>query len=397
VSWKVVALGDVCDFQNGFAFKSNLFSERGLPILRISNIQNQIIDTSNLVYFHKKSYKENLDKYMVHPNDLLIAMSGATTGKIGFNNTDKIFYLNQRVGNLKPKAHLDKKFLYYFLSTQVQKNLSISAGAAQPNLSTEQIKQILIPLPSLVTQQKTVERLDAIFTEIDKAVTAVEDNIKNADALFQSYLTEVFDTNNDVVNKKLDDIVLRLTNGYVGATKDIYRDDGIPYLLARHVKNNVLTFDKLTYVDEAFNNKNKKSMLKYDDVLLVQSGHIGHSAVVPRQHEGHNCHAMIVITTKKEILSGEYLSLYFQTNLMKNQFEMMKTGSTIKHLNCGTVKLLNIPVPAIKKQDLIVARAKEFKMLKDISLVAYSKKISSLNALKESVLKQAFNGELVRE
>lgn len=397
MSWKVVALGDVCDFQNGFAFKSNLFSERGLPILRISNIQNQIIDTSNLVYFHKKSYKENLDKYMVHPNDLLIAMSGATTGKIGFNNTDKIFYLNQRVGNLKPKAHLDKKFLYYFLSTQVQKNLSISAGAAQPNLSTEQIKQILIPLPSLVTQQKTVERLDAIFTEIDKAVTAVEDNIKNADALFQSYLTEVFDTNNDVVNKKLDDIVLRLTNGYVGATKDIYRDDGIPYLLARHVKNNVLTFDKLTYVDEAFNNKNKKSMLKYDDVLLVQSGHIGHSAVVPRQHEGHNCHAMIVITTKKEILSGEYLSLYFQTNLMKNQFEMMKTGSTIKHLNCGTVKLLNIPVPAIKKQDLIVARAKEFKMLKDISLVAYSKKISSLNALKESVLKQAFNGELVRE
>lgn len=109
MSYKTVCLGDVCDLQNGFAFKSNLFVGSGLPILRISNIQKQGIDISRVVFFKPESYKVNLDKYKIMPNDLLIAMSGATTGKIGFNNTEDIFYLNQRVGKLIPKPLLDKQ------------------------------------------------------------------------------------------------------------------------------------------------------------------------------------------------------------------------------------------------------------------------------------------------
>lgn len=167
--WKTVKLGDVCDFQNGFAFKSTLFRKTGKPILRISNIQNQEIDIRKTVYFDTDDYDTEFTRYEVKPNDLLIAMSGATTGKIGFNKTNITFYLNQPVGNLKPKSILDKMFLYYRLFTKVEENLGISKGAAQPSLSSEQVKDISFSLPPLAEQQRIVAKLDAAFAEIDKA------------------------------------------------------------------------------------------------------------------------------------------------------------------------------------------------------------------------------------
>ncbi|MBN8574689.1 MAG: restriction endonuclease subunit S, partial [Candidatus Kapabacteria bacterium] len=167
--WEIKKLGDVCDFQNGFAFQSKTYKENGLPILRITNIQNDEIDTNELVFFDTKDYKVNLDRFKVYQGDLLIAMSGATTGKLGINNSETVFYLNQRVGKFIPKKQLNKAFLYYFLTTKVEESLRIAAGAAQPNLSTEQINNFQIPLPPLPEQQRIVSILDECFAAIDKA------------------------------------------------------------------------------------------------------------------------------------------------------------------------------------------------------------------------------------
>jgi len=146
--WVEKRLEDVCGLQNGFAFKSSTFKPSGAPILRISNIQDGRIEAGNrLVFFDPKDYRENLDRYRIVEDDLLIAMSGATTGKLGFNTEDTVYYLNQRVGKFEPSEKLNKRFLYHFLSTKVEENLRISAGAAQPNLSTEQIKGFVLPMP----------------------------------------------------------------------------------------------------------------------------------------------------------------------------------------------------------------------------------------------------------
>ncbi|MEI6339545.1 MAG: restriction endonuclease subunit S, partial [Verrucomicrobiota bacterium] len=154
--------------------------------------------------------------------------------------------------------------------------------------------------------------------------------------------------------KRLGDVVTRLTNGFVGPTRNIYHETGIPYLLARHVRNNNLLFDGRTFITDEFNQKNKKSMLKAGDVLLVQSGHIGHSAVVTEEHEGHNCHAMIVISPVKDAITGPYLSLFFNSPDMQRGFEEIRSGSTVPHLTCGAVKELQIPVPPLAEQQRIV-------------------------------------------
>src|SRR5690554_77061 len=194
--WKIKKLGEVCDFQNGFAFQSKSYKESGLPILRITNIQNDEIDTKELVYFDTKDYKVNLDRFKVYQGDLLIAMSGATTGKLGINKSETVFYLNQRVGKFIPKKYLNKAFLYYFLTTKVDESLRIAAGAAQPNLSTKQINNFEIPLPPLPEQQRIVAILDETFSAIDKAKANAEENLKNAKELFESYLQGVFENGN---------------------------------------------------------------------------------------------------------------------------------------------------------------------------------------------------------
>ena len=162
------------------------------------------------------------------------------------------------------------------------------------------------------------------------------------------------------MEKRLGDVVSRLTNGYVGPTRSIYQEFGIPYLLARHVKDNRLLFDGRTFISDEFNRKNKKSILKAGDVLLVQSGHIGHSAVVTKEHEGHNCHAMIVITAAESAFIGPFLSLFFNSSGMKNKFQKIRSGSTVPHLTCGEVKELKITLPDLATQKRIVDHCKNW-------------------------------------
>ena len=158
----------VCKFQNGYAFKSSLFKTDGLPILRITNIQNKGIDVSNLVYFNIEDYDTDLEQFKVVENDILIAMSGATTGKIGISKSKEIFYLNQRVGKFIPnKKVLLNGFLYHFIQTKSQEILAISKGnGSQPNLSSEKLKKIKIPVPPLPVQEEIVKVLDA-FTALE--------------------------------------------------------------------------------------------------------------------------------------------------------------------------------------------------------------------------------------
>ncbi len=167
-------LGEVCDFQNGFAFQRKNFRNTGLPIIRISNIQNDRLLLDEVIYFSLNDYKgTNFEPFKITKGDILIAMSGATTGKIGILTFDTTLYLNQRVGKFKPNImKLNNKFLYYFLLTKINFLYSLAGGGAQPNLSSNQIlQQITIPIPPLEIQQEIVKILDA-FTELNTELKA---------------------------------------------------------------------------------------------------------------------------------------------------------------------------------------------------------------------------------
>lgn len=167
VEWK--KLGEVCDFQNGFSFKSSTFKKQGKPILRITNIKDSIIDTSSLVYFEDMDYiGQDLSQFKVVKGDIVIAMSGATTGKLGYLTSDEIFYLNQRVGKFVPKSNLDRRYLFHYLQLKTNDIYVMAGGGAQPNLSsTKLLNDFSIPIPPLPEQRRIVAILDKFETLVN--------------------------------------------------------------------------------------------------------------------------------------------------------------------------------------------------------------------------------------
>ena len=81
--WEWTSLDNISEFKMGYYFKSEIFKDDGLPIIRIKNIKDETINFNDLIYFNKSDVKDDIDRYLIQRNDLLIAMSGATTGKIG--------------------------------------------------------------------------------------------------------------------------------------------------------------------------------------------------------------------------------------------------------------------------------------------------------------------------
>jgi type I restriction enzyme S subunit len=194
---------------------------------------------------------------------------------------------------------------------------------------------------------------------------------------------------------ELGQVVSRLTNGYVGPTRGIYLNEGVPYLLSKHVKKNVLRFDGETFVSQAFNERNRKSILRTGDVLLVQTGHVGESAVVPAEHDGHNCHAMIVISPVEAVLDGTFLSLFFGAPGTQAAFSGIEKGMTLRHLNCHDVIHLTTVVPSLAEQRAIVDRVHSMLMRIAEAASALRARVRNLGELERTVLAKAFRGELV--
>lgn len=303
------------------------------------------------------------------------------------------FFLNDSGLTVHTKSdEVLQEFLDRCLLAKQAAIYALSRGTAQRNLDVPLFRALPVSYPtSLEEQRRIVAMLDEAFTAIATATANAEKNLSNARALPSAALAH-FDVAAEAKPRRLGDIVDRLTNGYVGPISNIYVDNGVPYLLARHVRDDVLEFDGRTFITEAFNQASKKSILLAGDVLLVQSGHIGHSAVVPPEHAGHNCHAMIVITPKEELL-GEYLSAYFNSLQGRQATARIRSGSTVPHLTCKEVRQLLIPVPDRSAQKALVDKykiiLKESATLTDL----YKRKLSSLQAFKRTLLQRAFSGE----
>ena len=208
-----VKLGNVCSFQNGYAFKSNLFKTDGAPIVRITNINGLYVDDSELKYFDPNDYKVKLGNYEIHRNDILVAMSGATTGKIGKFKLNYTAYLNQRVGKFVPNSrYLNNDYLYHILRSISNDLYIMAGGGAQPNLSSNKLmSEVQIPLPPLPVQEAIVEILDK-FDRLSASLQAELQARKQQYEYYRNQLLTRFAPEQPVTEYSLGELA-RIKNG----------------------------------------------------------------------------------------------------------------------------------------------------------------------------------------
>ena len=142
--WKETTIGEYLSVKSGYAFKSDWWQKQGYPVVKIKDITNNTINTTNLDYVSPDK-TNNIQEYRLNKGDIVIAMTGATIGKIGLVPEVNNLFTNQRVGKVFPKKGLEKPtgFIFCFYSQQIilDEILALSSSSsAQPNISGSQLE-----------------------------------------------------------------------------------------------------------------------------------------------------------------------------------------------------------------------------------------------------------------
>lgn len=183
--WEVKTLGEVGYLQNGFAYNSKTFGDMGYTVIRISDIKDGKVVLDDAI----KSITKAPEAFIVQNGDFLIAMSGATTGKIGLYSNDITSYINQRVGNIIC-AEADRGFVRYsFNSICFAEYLkTIITAGAQPNISKKQIEEFAFPLPPTLAEQ---EKIADALSKMDQLINDLGALIEKKKAIKQGTMQDL--------------------------------------------------------------------------------------------------------------------------------------------------------------------------------------------------------------
>ena len=175
--WPLVPLGEIVDILNGFAFKSDLYTDKGTRVIRITNVQKGFVKDDEPKYY-PESVNAEIGKYILKENDLLVSLTG-NVGRVALLPSSFLpAALNQRVACLRVsnKTQILEKYLFHLLNLDnfEEECINASSGVAQKNLSTEWLKTFEIPLPPLDIQEQIVAELDGYAAIISGAKEIVE-------------------------------------------------------------------------------------------------------------------------------------------------------------------------------------------------------------------------------
>lgn len=211
--WKFIKLKNIMTFLNGYAFEGDNFSSEGsFSVIKIGDIFNNKIDLKNSNKISlTDSEEKNLEKFIIKKNDILIAMSGATVGKLAFiNDIKEKAYINQRVGILRNNKNIASKYLFYSLLNDMflKYIYLLSIGSAQPNISSVGIENYTIVIPPLKEQEKIVNYLDKKVIDIDliieKTKTTIEDYKKYKQSIITEAVTKGLNSNAEMKDSEIE-------------------------------------------------------------------------------------------------------------------------------------------------------------------------------------------------
>ena len=394
-NWCWTYFKDIFYIENGYAFKKIDYKKEGIPLVRISNIENGIVNINECIYVNK--LEKNEEKYVIEKGDLLIALSGATTGKNGVYYLDEIAYLNQRIGNIKikNKEKVLNEYRNYYIALKNEDILNLAYGGAQPNISPKVIEFISIPLSPINEQQRIVNRIESLFAKLDRAKELIENTLaqfeQNKMAIlhkaFTGELTVKWRKENNINEKnffnkvKLKNVIKLISGRDVSVSLCNDKSIGIPYILgASNIKDNKFFIERWIENPVVVSEKN--------DILLSVKGTIG--KLYLQKEEKINISRQIMALRALNELNTHYLYYFLLRECERLKFE---GNGLIPGISRKDILDLNILLPTLEEQQEIVN-------ILDNLLAKYNKiknleqQLEKIELLKKAILAKVFRGEL---
>ena len=404
---KTETLGAVAKYINGRAFKPSEWEDCGLPIVRIQNLNDSCAK-------YNYTTSEYDDKFLIKKGDLLFAWSASLGAHIWNGNNA---WLNQHIFRVIPNDNILKKYLYYYLCQVVTQLYAKTHGSGMVHITKGPFMSTPIPVPTLPEQERIVARIEELFSELDKAVETLNTTKQQLAVYRQAVLKEAFSggfTNHHDFNVTLkwathDEIaslpplpkewkyVALSELGDLGRGKSkhrprndavLFKDGKYPFIQTGDVKaaNKYIMVCSKLYGDIGLQQSKlwpKGTLCITIAANIAETAFLGIDACFPDS---------IVGFTPNDLVYPQYIKYFIDSQ--KLRLWAFAPATAQKNINLDTLENLIVPYCAIEEQKLVIEEIESRISLCNQIEKTIEQSLQQAEALRQSILKQAFEGRL---
>ena len=396
--WQVKKLGDVCELVGGGTpSKANeSFYTGDIPWATVRDMKNDVIVDTEFKITREAVAKSSTN--IIPKNNVVIA-TRVGLGKICLLAEDTA--INQDLRGVTPKknAGLSVGYLFRWLRSIAHMIVKEGTGATVQGVKLPFVQSLPIPIPPLAEQQRIVALLDEAFAGIDAAKANAEQNLNNARALFDGYLAQVFSQRGEGwVERRLNKISTVLS-GFSFKSSDFSLRNVVPSIKITNVGVREFIMETDSLLPGHFLETYSDFSVPAGSIVIALTRSIISGglkvAIVPVEYDGALLNQRVAaINADESIVLQQFLYKYLCTQSVIDYVEKQANTLMQPNLSINALRDLAIPFPPLPDQQAIVAKldalSAETKKLEAV----YRQKIAALDELKQSLLHQAFTGEL---
>lgn len=394
--WAKVSLSEVATITPGFAFKSKEFSQHGTPVVKIKDINPPLVNSSDLARIDEDAYPfGKLDKYRLQSGDFVVAMTGATIGKVGRYVSKERGLLNQRVAKISPIHSVSWDFIYHAVSMPyfdrfIENN--IDSESAQANISASGIGRYSIALPKLKEQEAIAEVLSSLDDKIDLLKRQNKTLEGMAEALFRQWFIE--EAQDDWEYKELGRFV-DVINGLSYKSSDLNQSSTAMISLKCFPREGGFSREGL----KEFNGRFKESHVARKGDLFVactdltQDAEVVGNPIVVNDTFGYSKLVFSMDTVKIQPtgdFGAQFLYQLMRTRMFKEHCKAFANGSTVLHLQKSAIPEFEFSVPPSWKVLEFESKCERFHE----KVVLNERQIEILQQERDTLLPKLMSGEV---
>ena len=332
--WKEYKLGEIADIIPGFAFKSKDFGLAGEYVVKIKDITPPCINIMSADKVDISEYNvSRLEKYILHEGDYVVAMTGATIGKVGKLKVKVKAFLNQRVAKIKAKDGICDNFIYYMLCTDDFQGFirnNIDSNSAQENISANSIARFPVLLPSISEQKHIASILSSLDDKIDllhRENTTLE---AMAETLFRQWFIE--EANGDEIS--LGEVVKTTSGGTPSRKKEEYYCNGnIAWVKSKELQCSYILDTEEKITEDAVANSSAKLLPKNSVLIAMYGATVGEYGILAKPM---TCNQAVCALIPNE--NYPYTYLYLWARSMQEDFVNLACGAAQQNISQELIK-----------------------------------------------------------
>ncbi len=397
-AFKELSMADIAIDNNGIVdgpFGSNLKksdyiddSQNGIPVLTTKNLYGDY-SSDSVRYISKEKY-ETLKRSTVFPGDIIVAKIGSI-GKCGIYPLDQgLALIPANLLKITVRAEISRKYVFYYIQSRRFQDMikSISTATAQPAFNVTKFRKLPIPVPPLEDQHRIVTRIEELFSQLDSGVETLKKTKEQLKVYRQAVLKEAFESFHSTTTFR------EIADSRLGKMLDKSKNTGIPRKYLRNINVRWFSFDLSDLLEMKIEESEiEKYSLQKGDLVICEGGEPARCAVWENAEPIFYQKALHRVRFN-DMTNPKFYMYYLWFSAQTGKLTKYFTGTGIKHLTGQSLEKVPVPKADYDMQNIIVKEIESRLSVCDSIEKTIDTALQEAEALRQSILKQAFEGGL---